>query len=348
MKVRTKAIAYGITGLVLAGVVIFSGASLGLLNVSPSGVLSVLLTDPPSVPTGVSAIYVTYSDITVHAAGFGGAGWVTVSGGGTIDTMKLVNLSQTISSGVIPSLSYDMIAINITGASVDYMGQNYSASVGAERLTIPFTGGLEVNSSNPAAALIDIQPTVLNLAASSVPHFTLAAGAKAIQVPSGEVNDSLRSVGQTSSLRGHGWFDSFQAKHSNANVSSGLTLTAESLSLSITNGGSDPMAVRLIVVTQTPPGGGMGEGDALGSVAKGAVFAVQSDGSLELLSGNPVQVESMMGGPGFTLEPGAAHQFSYSGVITTMLGGHTVASGKSYYVVVMGSEATSVQTVVAS
>jgi hypothetical protein len=346
LRLRTKAVAYGISGLVLASAVIFSGSALGLLNARSSGVLSILLTDPPSIPNGVSAVYITYSGIQVHAEGLGGGGWVAISGAGTIDTMKLVNLSQTISSGDIPSLTYDLVAFNISGASVDFMGANYSATVGSGRVTVPFVGGLKVNSSSDAAALIDIQPTVLNLGTRSTPGFTLAAGAKALQVPSGDVSDSLKTLGHTFRLQGNGWFESFMAKHSDNVVGSGTTLTANSLSLSVTNSGSDPVIVRMVMVTPATPGGGE-EGGALGSVVSGAVFAVQSDGSLKPLSGMPMQVDSLFGNSGYSLSPGTTHQFTYSGTIASLLRGNGIISGDSYYVVVMGSETLSVQTVVA-
>jgi hypothetical protein len=345
LRLRTKAAAYGISGLILASAVILSGGALGLLNTRSSGVLSVLLTDPPSVPDGVSAIYISYSGIAVHATGFGNGGWVAVSGAGTIDTMKLINLSQTISSGVIPSLTYDLVSFSITGASVDFMGKNYSATVSAGEITVPFVGGLKVDSSTSAAALIDIQPTVLNLGTQSAPSFTLAAGAKALQVPSGDVDNTLKVVGHTFNLQGNGWFNSFRAQHSDDLSSSAPTLTANLLSFSATNAGSDQVVVRMVVVTPNAHGGGA-HGD-LDSVADGIVFAVGNDGSLRLLSGSPGQIGSLFEDAGYTLAPGATFHFTYSGTITNLLGGG-LTNGASYYVIVIGSETLSVQTAVAS
>lgn len=346
LKLQTKAAAYAMAGLVLAGTVIFSGSALGLLNFGSSGVLSVLLTDPPSVPDGVSAVYITYSNLAVHASGFGDSGWVTIPGGGTIDTMKLVNLSQTISTGSIPSLTYNLVAFNISSVKVDFMGKNYSATVSSGRLVVPIVGGLKVNWSNAAAALVDIQPTVLNLGSQSDPQFTIAAGAKALQVPSGDVNDSLKLVGHRFSLEGRGWFQSFNADHSDILASSGLTLTASSFSFSATNGGSDPLTIRMVLVTPDPQGGRAG--GALGSVSSSAIFAVESDGSLKLLTGTSGQIASLLGASGYSLAAGATHHFSYSGIITSLVGNHGISSGASYYVVMIGSETLSVQTVVAT
>ena len=152
--------------------------------------------------------------------------------------MKLINLSQTISSAVIPSLTYDVIRLNITGASVGFMGKNHSAQVSSGTVTVPFVGGLKVNSSIPAAALIDIQPTVLNLGTQFGPDFNMAAGARALQVPSLDVGNSVKSVGSTFNLQGNRWFNAFRSHHSDTFNSTQPTLTVDSLSFSETNGGT--------------------------------------------------------------------------------------------------------------
>jgi len=152
LKLRTKTAAYGIAGLALAGAVILSGSSLSLLTVGSSGILSVLLTDPPTVPEGVSAVYISYSSIAIHASEFNNSGWIAFSGRGTIDALKLVNLSETISSGVVPSLTYDLVEFNISSVEVTYVGENYTATVASEKLVVPIIGGVKVSSSNPSAA----------------------------------------------------------------------------------------------------------------------------------------------------------------------------------------------------
>ncbi len=347
MRLGTRAAAYGITGLVLAGAVIFSGSALGLLSPSSSGVLSILLTDPPTVPSGVSAVYVTYDNIAVHAVGFGDAGWVAVPGHGTIDTLGLVNLSRTISSAVVPSLVYNIVRFNITGASVEFNGANYTVGVSAGQLTVPFVGGLKVNSSSTAAALVDISPTVLNLGNQSSPDFTMAAGARALQVPSTEVRDSMRTVGNETSLQGRGWFQSFRSSHNdNLNVTA-LNLTSNSLSFTAFNPGTDSLNLRLVIVTQDAPRN-KEAGQALGALGSSFVFAVQPDGSLRLLGMASGDVESSLGGQGYTLAAGSNHSFSYSGAITNTPSGTTITSGTGYTVVLMGDGPLSVENVTAS
>jgi hypothetical protein len=345
LKLRTRAAAYGVAGLALAGVVIFSGSALGLLSASSSGILSVLLTDPPSVPSGVSAVYVTYSSIAVHASGFNDSGWVSFSGGGTIDTMKLVNFSQTISSGVVPSLTYDLVEFNISNVAVDYMGTNYSVTVASGKLIVPIVGGVKVDSSNPAAALIDIQPTVLNLGDQTSPSFTMAAGAKALQVPSDEVSDSMRHVGNNYSLEGHSWFQTFKQHHSDDLTVSGLVLASGTFSFSVANEGSDPATIRMAILT--PIAQGEGSGMMTGSAPNSIFFVVQPDGSLRLVNGTPGQVESFLGLGGYSLAAGASHSFSFTGTITSLLGKHGISSRSQYNVVLIGSETVGSQMVTA-
>ncbi|MDG6899043.1 MAG: hypothetical protein JRN12_02785 [Nitrososphaerota archaeon] len=345
MKLGAKAATYGLAGLALAGAVIFSGSALGLLGTDSSGALSILLTDPPAVPAGVTGVYITYSGLAVHAAGFGSSGWVSISGHGTFDSMKLVNLSQTISSDTVPSITYDEMEFTITAATVEFMGQNHSATISSGRLNVPIIGDLNVNSTSPAAALVDVQPTVINLGIPSNPSFTLVVGAKALQVPSREVDQLSKGLGQNTSLEGHGWFTSFKANYSDNLSSSAAALTYGSFSITVLNSGRNPITVCMFVVATHANGG---EDSALSAGADSIVFVAQPNGSLQLLNGPPGQVQSYLEGPGYTLAGGSSYEFSYSGNITSLNGGYTPAAGASYYVVIVGAGTISAQVVTAT
>jgi hypothetical protein len=345
LKLRTKAVTYGVAGLALAGAVILSGSTLGLLNVSSSGILSLLLTDPPSVPGGVSAVYITYSSVAVHASGFNDSGWVSFPGQGTIDSLKLVNLSQTISSGTVPSLTYNLVRFDISRVMVQYMGANYSVTIPSGKLIVPIVGGVKVSASNPAAALVDIQPTVLNLGDQSSPNFTMATGARALQVPPDEVSDSMRQVGNNYPLEGHDWFQTFKQHRSESLNVSGLALSPSSLSFSVSNAGSDSSSIRMVVLTPSIRGEASG---VMESTSSSIFFAVQSNGALRLLNGAPGEVESLFGSDGYSLASGASHLFSFTGTITSLSGRHAISSGTTYDVVLMGSETLARLTITAS
>jgi hypothetical protein len=354
LRLGTKAAAYGAAGLVLAGAILFSGSTFGLLNSSSTGFLSVLLTDPPNVPQGVTAVYITYANLAVHAVGFGDSGWVRVSGQGTIDTMKLVNLSRVISTGSIPSLTYNLVSFNITKASVDFNGKNYSASISSGKLVVPIVGGLKINSSIPAAALVDIQPNVLNLGNQTDPHFAIATGARALQVPSHDVvaDQTVKVVGSNHSLEGRSWYQSFRENHTGEGLAlSGLAFTSNSLTFTAANKGSDPVAIRLVILTpvQSNLNSDNSDGMGNGSNANSVIFVVQSDGSLKLANGTPGQVGSLFEGEsgGYSLSGGSSHTFSFLGTIMNLLGKSGVMSGTTYNVVIVGPQDLGNITVVA-
>ncbi len=345
MNLQAKAAAYATAGLALAGIVVFSGMALGVISPFSSGVVSILLTDPPSVPEGVSGVYITYSAFALHATGLGDAGWVATGGQGTIETLSLVNLSQTITSGSVPALRYNLIAFNISSAEVDFLGRNYSATVNGDRLVVPIFGGLTVNSSHAAAAVVDIEPTVLNLGNQISPEFVITTGAKALQVPSGEVTGPMKHLGYRLSLEERGWFQSFSAQHSGSPTIGGITLTSGSFSFSATNPGPDPLTIRMVILTPASPGA---REATLGSLSNSVVFAVEPDGSLQLLRmGTAGQARPGLGSAGYQIAGGASADFTYSGTISALISRNGIATGATYYVVILGSHALTVQTVVA-
>ena len=346
MKLRTKAAAYGVAGLALAGAVILSGSALGLLGASSSGILSVLLTDPPSVPNGVTAVYITYSSIAVHASGFNDSGWISFSGQGTIDSLRLVNLSQTISSGTVPSFTYNLVDFNISKVLVEYMGANYSANIASGKLVVPIVGGVKVSSSAPSAALVDIQPTILNVGDDTSPSFTIAPGAHALQVPSDEVSDSMKNVGNSFSLEGHTWYQTFKHSHHGNLTISSSTLSTNSLSFSATNAGSDSSTIKMVILAPASSSGGSEM--SMGQASATFYFAVQPDGSLRLVNGTPGDVGGLLGSSGYSMASGAQHAFNYVGSITSLLGRQGIKSGASYDLILMGPEVLGSATVLAS
>ncbi|MDG6951819.1 MAG: hypothetical protein JRN12_08280, partial [Nitrososphaerota archaeon] len=101
MSVGKQALKYTAAAIAVAAIIIVSstlylGVNLGATTTTgASGAqggtpaqLAIQLTDPPTVPTGVTGVYITYSNLAVHAAGFGNSGWISVPGHGTFDSMK--------------------------------------------------------------------------------------------------------------------------------------------------------------------------------------------------------------------------------------------------------------------
>src|SRR5579862_2303670 len=86
---------------------------------SGSGTWSVLMTDPPTVPDGTTAVYINYSDVQVHVSQDGNnSGWTDLQSSGTINLMSILNSTQTIAAANITSGVFNGLRFNVTGAVV--------------------------------------------------------------------------------------------------------------------------------------------------------------------------------------------------------------------------------------
>lgn len=198
MKTSSSAILSGIAALAVVAAVLGISTLAGVptltnptSNISPvanpgtPGTLTVLLTDPPHVPNGVTGVYVTYTNLAVHVADAGNqSGWTTLSTAGAIDLMSTLNVSQTIAAVQVPTGLYNALRFNVTSATVTLNSKNYTSFVANSELFIPIKGGIVVNDSKPSATIIDISPIVMNIGSSSNPEFVIRSAATAYAVPS--------------------------------------------------------------------------------------------------------------------------------------------------------------------
>src|SRR3989449_8559532 len=213
------------------------------------GTLSVLLTDPPHVPVGVTKVYISYSNLQVHVSEAGNkSGWTLLKSGGSIELLSTVNVGQTISSVKIAAGEYNLLRFNISSAQVTYNGKNYTAFVPTSALTVPIVGGIEVNASKPSATIVNIQPTVYNIGSESNPEVMIRQWAKAFPVPSSQVTPEDEHEGTRLSLIGKAWWTDVQERYtSNAQITS-AALTPTSLSVTVKNTGNQTTKLRLVVV----------------------------------------------------------------------------------------------------
>ena len=332
------------------------------------GTLSVLLTDPPHVPLGVTKVYIAYSNLAVHVSEAGNqSGWTLLKSGGSIELLSTVDVSQTISSVKIAAGEYNLLRFNISSAQVTYNGKNYTAFVPRSALIVPIVGGIEVNASKPSATIINIQPTVYNIGSASNPEFMIRHWAKAFPVPSSQVTEEEEHEGHRLSLIGKAWWtDVLERYTSNALITS-ATLTPTSLSLTVKDTGSQSTKLRLVVVSPlaTPLIGA--EHDRPPAVLFGsAIFIVLPNATLL-----PIQkyilaahqqgvgaedVVTALASGGYNLTAGASATLSYKGTITLgfnlhivqpLQGGQSIVPGQQYLVSVLGDEALASQVVVA-
>ncbi|HUI86542.1 MAG TPA: DUF4382 domain-containing protein [Nitrososphaerales archaeon] len=348
MEPRTKALFSGCLALVLALVIILSATTFGFapvgagsLKPSSSGSLAIMLTDPPSFPQGVTAVYISYDALQIHAVGFtSSSGWVGLDSRGTIEALSLANLTETITSSNVPSGTYDSVAFGITGCRVDYQGRNYTATVDDTALRVPFVNQLVVAPSGTSTALVDLHSTILNLGSRASPQFLAHAAAQAVEVPPAEVQSQSVNVGSRSTLKATNWYTNFTQDYGDRLTIGSVSLTPHSLSLAMDNPTHDSIAIRMIVImpaqTAVPQ-------NVLGSALSDAtVLIVQRNGSLQLLqagrSGSLAStIQSVFESSAFLLASGASATFTYAGNLN-LPAGASVVGGGLYSVTAIGNQ----------
>ena len=264
MSSRKQVVTAGILALAIAIAAIAAAAFLApsglkLVNTSSQaganqGQLDILLTDPPTVPDGVTGVYVTYSNVAVHVSGAGNqSGWTNANTVGTIDLMKMVNVSTTIAAVKVTSGVYDALRFNISSAAVTYNDKNYTAFVPRAEISVRIPGGVQVSDTKTSAAIIDMQPTVLNMGSQSDPEFIIDAAASCYQVPANAITNGMGQWGFTFSIRSAPWWNQIGNQYtSNIQIVTPTTLSTSPALLSVTveNTGSEP--VRLSYVSLMP------------------------------------------------------------------------------------------------
>jgi Domain of unknown function (DUF4382) len=342
--------------------------ALGSTSTAQSGTLAVLLTDPPTVPNGVTAVYATYSDIQVHVSNAGNeSGWYDLHSSGEINLMSVINIGQTIGSTSVPAGNYNVLRFNVTAASVTYQGQNYTAHIAKSRaagsqLTVPIIGGIQVLSGQSSAAIIDMTPTVILGGNSTNPQFAFVNSARAYTIPANSVAEDLIHMHHRVNLTNQGWWDRIMDS-AHYQITS-ASLSPNSLSITVDNTGNVSIVYRFAAVTATQTAHG---GD-VGWASISEYFVVEPNATLVAVTAStPMQMAWSLAAGGYLLPPGSSVTFTYSGQImlgssmilpqATSTGGisqipqiapQPVVSGQSYVITIRGDGSPAQTEVVAS
>jgi len=358
----------GVAALVVAASILavsmLSGFPL-LQNVNTTtGTLAILLTDPPHVPAGVTAVNIAYSNLAVHISEAGNlSGWTVLKQSGSIELLGTVNIGQTIASVNIAKGDYNLLRFNVSSATVTYNGNSYTAFVPSSELTVPIIGGIEVNASKPSATIINIEPTVFNIGSTSSPEFIIRPAAKAFPIPSSQVNEAMEHEGSKISLVGKAWWTSVQEKFTaNAQITI-ATLTTKSLALTAKNTGAQTTKLRLVIVVPVAPSLRSGEESLPPTLWGSAVFVALPNGTLvplqkfiltqSSLTPDRESILDALASEGYTLAAGASTTLSYTGMVTlgfqfqSIQPVQSIVPGQQYLVTVLGDEALASQVVVA-
>ena len=341
-----------------------------------SGILSVLVSDPPHLPDNVSALFVTYNDMYVHIAGLPQTdGWIQVSQSGSIQLLGTINIGQTIASSSIPAQDYNMIRFIISSTIVVYNGQNYTALVQNGNLTIHFDGLMTIRPSEASALIVDVSPFVYNFGSDSNPSFIVKPTANSFPAPDNAVTPQMQLIGNRFQFQAaNAWFWQYRNSYNqnveilSANPSSG------SVVVSVANHGNQSVTINAIAISPLQQSAasigqkqGHGQGQGYGGnsstpngLSGSAVFLVLPNGTLNQLSkaqygAGPVNLSSIIwGAEGYGLSAGASVTYSYNGLIqlglrmsaVSELG--TIVSGQQYEISIIGDNACASYLVTAS
>ena len=286
---------------------------------SNTGTLILLLHDPPNVPNGVSAIYVNYSDLSIHiASDSDNAGWIDLNQSGVVDLMSVVNFTQTIANVKVDDGVFNLFRMNISSAIITYNSVNYTASVASGRLTVEIPGGVEVSDAQSTiGTLMDISPTVIMRDSNqSSPTFALIPAARAFVVPQDQLAQGQEEVGHHENDQGETWLSHDEEHTTRANLSlSAVALSNSSLSLTVKNSGNASAIIQTIFVAANVTDDGV-LGDGL-NVGGSIIFSILANGTLvplgherDLLLGEDMAF-------GYNISAGASVNFTYAGPLVS-------------------------------
>lgn len=286
---RNVALSAGIAGIIavaLIGAAIFIPGA-GIFGPSSSATLGIQLTDPPTVPPGVTDVYISYSEMAVHVADAGNySGWYQVAPAGEIDLMSVINTSITLGSAKVSSGTYNAVGFNITSATVTVNGVNESAFISSNKLIVPLVGGLKVGAGTSEGVLIDLSPTVIAVENGSQTAYVLIPSAHGLHIPDSAWKAADHRGDEVKDIQQQTWYrDELQGQISLSNVA----LSNNSMSVTVTNTGANSTVVSslsvyypLSVLCQQYTGSctATESGDGLPHAIPVALFGVLSNGSL--------------------------------------------------------------------
>ena len=308
------------TSTILTSTITSSSTSSTSQSSVGGGTLAVLMTDPPTVPNGTSAVYVEYSDLAIHLSGAGNSsGWYHIDSQGQIDLMGIINVTQTIASTNIQSGTFNAMEFNVSSAIVTYNGMNYTADLVYQEhmLYVPIVGGITVSNGQTSAAVLDLTPTVLLLGTPASPSFAFIPAARAFTIPAQSIPIHSLHVGDREDVHAQAWFQNIV--QNNKFEISAEKLTPNSLSVTVTNTGSSSMMFRMAAVSSLANfqvGERISNLVALASISQ--IFVVEPNATLVPLSvSSRQQMGQMILGGGYLLPPQASVTFNFAGVVQT-------------------------------
>ena len=183
--------------------------------VSSNGTVAFMLTDPAQVPSGTTALNVTFSGARLHETGAtNSSGFVDINASGTINLLSLLNVSQTLGiASLNKTKAYDSIILNVSSSTITINGTTYNVTLPSNKLDVHVSN---VNGTS-GAVLVDLSPTIVQIISANQTMFVMVPSVKAVIVGSSNVNSTVIKVGARARL--------------NANIHSKLSLATPNVAI---------------------------------------------------------------------------------------------------------------------
>jgi len=239
METKKVAVKYGATAVIVAIVIIattiFANPLLSPLfsrQLGPKTTFLIMLTDPPTVPSGTTQLNLTYSGISVHITYLDGtSSWVPVQATGKVNLLSLLNMSQTIASIVLPTGSIvDKIQFGISSVEARVNNVVYPVTMLTNQLLVLIRGNGVVSGAT-AGVLFDLYPTLTQINAidstgGNVNYYVLVPSA--IAIVKTNIAEQQREVGARVELDDD---DHYELDEVEASLSRNLNIISASLSV---------------------------------------------------------------------------------------------------------------------
>lgn len=242
--------------------------------------LTLSLTDPPTVPAGTNSLVISYSSLAVHstAQANSSAGWTTLNGSGTVDLMSLVNVSQVIGTGKLPSnLSINMVRFQVDSATITVNGTPYTVTLPSNQITATLTSSNRLSADS--SVLVDFTPTVVTIYTQNSTVFVLVPSVKAVFVGNARVHANV--VGERTALN-LSVRNEFERQRANITIKSeSLSVSGNRTSLSITvqNNANRSVSIKHVMLV----------GNLSVTVSATAVPSRQREGSITTINSTEQQ-----------------------------------------------------------
>jgi len=204
------------------------------VSTTASVTFPIALTDPPSVPTGTSALWLNYTAVELIT----NSSPLFANYTGSVNLMELVNTSQIIAEFTVPkNVVVNQIRLFVSSAKIVINGTSYPVFLPSGVLKIPVTNAT-------SGALVDLQPHIVIAYVGQTPEYILTPVATAIPYSvSAKVGQKVAFPSQV--------VEKLRSTLSNLTVvSSSLTFKGNTTSFSITieNNGDEPVVVYAVKV----------------------------------------------------------------------------------------------------